>query len=724
MKGNLLKICVFAMLCLMTSTYLSAAVTTVANTDELKQIVTTSRDSVRFTGELTVQEALNDKFIAFDDNGYVLIHYNVWSTFTPLEVGDVVAIDTIVLFQNNQSNVATLLLNKDYMISKVRKVSAGAELREPVEATVAGIKDVDAYNLEYVKLSDVSYFKKDMGWKQEHYIISGNDTIMMTNETGDIVFPSKMNISGYTWRSNKVAVFYFVNANGIEATEIDNLAVLRDSKAVEGVNLVGAKMLVTSRKPLAKGNLYRMQFGDYQPFGVQFVDTANVLDVNEGDSVALSGEVDYTPFSFIEDDGVWDSAVPALMFVSKGSAVTATRLSGGNRPLYYSYSLYEAADLFKYAQNAVITVNNSGVFFSTEELIEKGFVGLAIADNSAKYDTVLVDAQYFVEANSPTTGMVSGHLLQDYNERGEYYYAIVPRSAADFIADTVVFSSIADMIESGTPEIFTVLYRYTGAATITAKIVVTVGDDDFNYVFIEDETGALYINSGKTDNVKFGVGQTITNICGRFNGVVPARETNPAEPAYMELLMGDGIAEVTPAVEIVADDVDVAALIDGSIDNASNLVRLKNVMIKQSAEEDGVVYYAVQGEDTVPINSMVDDIEYPLDTVVGALVGVVFQNQYNSTRLVVRSQDDVQKEYKDDDDKPEVAVELVETDTNVYVADGILVAENAQICLVDLAGRIVATGVNSIDMNNLSKQVYLAITMYGDGRNYVTKVVL
>ncbi len=700
----------------------------VANTAELKKIVTTESDSVRFTGELTVQVVKEaNQYVAFDSEGFVLVQYDVYEDFDTLAVGDVIAIDTVVVLQNNDNTVATLLLNKD-MTEKVRRVSTGADLREPVDAAIADIKDVDAANLQYVRLTNVSLYAIDLGYDFENYLVSGVDTIKVERADDNLTFPSRMNVAGFTWRTFDGVSFYVMSGDDVEALEINNLAALRGSGAVNGLNVAATKVLVTSKTPFANGNIYRMQGGEneYQPFGVQFVDTTNAINVAVGDSIALSGVINYTPFSFTEVDGLFDIAVPAMISIAENATLEATVLNSGNEPISFEYSL--GSPEFQFGQNAVIVTSTPGEFFATSELDAKGYVGYAVKFWDESFDTILVENKYYVEAGSPTTGMISGHLFAEYNAQGEYYYSVVPRSAADFISDVVEFATIAEMIEAGTPDVFTIKYRYTGAATITAAILTP---DATQYIFIEDETAALYIVNSDAQNFNFTTGQSVTGICGSFYGVEPANEEYgwPASPAYMEMSDVTTITEVTPALKISPEDVTIAQLIDGSVDYASSLVRLENVTVKEFEAEDDenggpgpraarfgdYDYYFYQGEDSIFAESMTI-INYPLDEALENIIGVVFQNPNSDPQIIIRSQEDLNKE-------EEVAVEVVEADANVYVAEGIVVAEGAQIYLVDVAGRLIATGVNSIDMNNLPKQVYVAITMYGDGKNYVTKVV-
>ena len=143
---------------------------------------------------------------------------------------------------------------------------------------------------------------------------------------------------------------------------------------------------------------------------------------------------------------------------------------------------------------------------------------------------------------------------------------------------------------------------------------------------------------------------------------------------------------------------------------ASKLVKLTNFTYKKVEEtvQDETVtrHFKYQGADSMAVDA---SFEWQEDK--SEIVGNYYLNGYYTSVIPVVKV------------KAPVAVDKVEADNMLFVADNVIYAQGAEIEVYDLMGRLIVTGDDMVAIENMNQNIFIVKTKYFDGQMFVTKIV-
>ena len=288
---------------------------------------------------------------------------------------------------------------------------------------------------------------------------------------------------------------------------------------------------------------------------------------------------------------------------------------------------------------------------------------------------------------------------------------VTPISEDGFMADSYAFESIAEMLEFGAPMLDVVNYELKNAVTITGiETILPVGADDQiqNIIFVADATGSLLLK-GVTE---YKVGDAISKVSGFYsaainsyvaqNGVINFGVSN------FLLLDTTGVEFVSVAEAVEPVEVTIAQLL-ASDEYASKLVKLIDFTYKKVEEvvQDTVVdrLFIYQGTD-----SMAVDGSFELQEDKSVLVGNYYLNGFYTSVIPYMNAG------------LSTMVETIIEDDKLFVANNTIYAQDSAIEVYDVMGRLLATGVNAVCVENCAQSIFVVKTIRLDGVVFVTKV--
>lgn len=363
-----------------------------------------------------------------------------------------------------------------------------------------------------------------------------------------------------------------------------------------------------------------------------------------------------------------------------------------------------------------------GKFVQKEAWTAKGFCGMVFTDG-AKSDTLAVALEYYVAAGSPDSAVVRGFVGADLtiDVAAKSYSVITPRSAEDFMSPLQEFDNIRAMVNAGKAASSAILYKVNSPMTITG--VSTIQGEmgmNINVIFVTDSTASLELQNimENREDFTYTTGNTFKGLSGVYvQGFAKPDYADYARANSMTFSSIDGVEAVTPAVEVNPVTVTLIQLLE-SDKYASSLVRLENLTYKKVVFEDdfgplsvnGTItkYFLCQGADSIEVGG-----KFTINNKVNSIVGNWYLDSF-AAKLYPRTQEDIESEV--------VAVDNVYADEKLYVQNGNIVAEGATIYLFDITGRLVAQGVNSVNIANLPQSIFVATTVYENGKMFSTKV--
>ena len=345
----------------------------------------------------------------------------------------------------------------------------------------------------------------------------------------------------------------------------------------------------------------------------------------------------------------------------------------------------------------------------TAEQKEHNIAPATLASIYGDLSMILLDLTYMPENGSKfvVTGILDVPLWMGKANKT----TIVPLSEKGFMADSYEFENIASLVEFGAPISSVVNYQLKNAVTITGvETIRPVGDEDQiqRVIFVTDETGSLMLKGSTSCKV----GDAISEVSGYYVAAVATTIldggfVNFGAAEYLELDT-TGVECVAGAITIEPIEVTIAQLI-ASDEYASKLVKLTDFTYKAVEEvvQDETVmrHFIYQGTD-----SMAVDASFELQEDKSEIVGNYYLNGYYTSVIpVVKAGNPV-------------VVDDVMTDNTVFVTNNTIYAQDAEIEVYDVMGRILAIGVNAVSIENASQMVFVVRTKYADGQVFVTKV--
>jgi hypothetical protein len=332
------------------------------------------------------------------------------------------------------------------------------------------------------------------------------------------------------------------------------------------------------------------------------------------------------------------------------------------------------------------------------------------------------DTKIYVDiANKPSTignsfilnGCIEIPLWQEKSARTY----IVPLSEKDFTSDLLQFDNIMSVISYGAHANSAIKYQINSDMTVTnATTIAAVGeeDNDQDVIFVSDGTASLML-IGWTPT-KYALGDIITNVVGTYSDFRNTQVTTAGEldfgvgrRLYLDSAMTYEIKKGERVAPIYTRETTIAELLENE-EWASSIVRISDFTFDTIVEvvQDVTVenYYIYQGSDSIAVDSSfaaVKDNPY---------VDLIYYLNGFYTRLmpyagVING----------------VPVDNVFVDDELFVADGIVYAQGAEIEVYDVMGRLVACGMDKVNVGADNRTIFVIRTKYSDGQMFVTKVV-
>lgn len=294
---------------------------------------------------------------------------------------------------------------------------------------------------------------------------------------------------------------------------------------------------------------------------------------------------------------------------------------------------------------------------------------------------------------------------------------IIPLSEKDFSSDLLQFDNIMSVVSYGAHANSAIKYQINSDMTVTnATTITAVGeeDNDQDVIFVSDGTASLML-IGATPT-KYVVGDVITNVVGNYSDFRETQITTAGEldfgvgrRLYLDSAMTYEIKKGEKVAPIYTREATIAELLENE-EWASSIVRISDFTFDTIVEvvQDVTVenYYIYQGSDSIAVDSSfaaVKDNPY---------VDLIYYLNGFYTRLmpyagVING----------------VPVDNVFVDDELFVADGIVYAQGAEIEVYDVMGRLVACGMDKVNVGADNRTIFVIRTKYSDGQMFVTKVV-
>ena len=323
---------------------------------------------------------------------------------------------------------------------------------------------------------------------------------------------------------------------------------------------------------------------------------------------------------------------------------------------------------------------------------------------------ILLDLTYLPKSGSSfiITGILDIPLWMKKSDKP----VIVPLSEKGFMANSYSFNSIAEMVTFGAPTSSVISYGLNNPVTITGVDTISaVGDEDQTQyiIFVADETGSLLLKG----TTSYNVGDAITSITGFYSDAVKSSISNDGiinfgVSNYLEL-DSTGVELVsTEAIKIKPIEITIAQLLSTD-EYASKLVKLTNFTYKAIEEvvQDVTVtrHFIYQGTDSIAV-----DASFELQEDKSEIVGNYYLNGYYTSIIPTI-------EIKNID-----AIENITSDNALFVTNSVIYAENAEIEVYDIMGRLIIAGHNAVAIESANHNILIVKTKYIDGQVYVTKI--
>ena len=294
---------------------------------------------------------------------------------------------------------------------------------------------------------------------------------------------------------------------------------------------------------------------------------------------------------------------------------------------------------------------------------------------------------------------------------------IIPLSEKDFATDMMSFSNIQEIIDYGVHKNPIVKYKITGDLTITGiQKIQAVGEEDqarnLSFVFVCDETSHIMLAGDLGGGYK--VGNVITNVEGSYSEIRKTQITTAGERDFgvarflsLDSTSTSVIEMGSLATTVTPKEVTIAELLSDE-ELASSVVRISDFTYDTVVEvvQDIVVenYYIHQGTDSIAVDSSFVTIKND------SIIDVIYCLNGFYTRLFPYTPEKI------------VATNNVFVDNSLFVYNDVVYANNAYIEVYDLMGRLLASGLNAVFVDDI-ESVLIVRTKYSDGQTFVTKVV-
>ena len=723
---------------LLTNIFANAEIASISTIADAKKL--NSGDTIYFTGELTLQYVSNSisgfSYFAFDANDeFVRLRCFYWpellGTDKQLYVGNNIKISGELVFLNDDNSCATFDITSETM--QTIEVTGVGFRKIPTIVTIEELNaDSDKeYNANFVSIENAkveSVLDFTISPFPITKIVVGESSIGFTMEGVMTEFPAKANIIGYVDYENGQPKLYIPQFDGfVEPVAFDNISGMKNFRGQLGYEDVEfiSNVLVTDVQTTDTAYIYRVQKHDVSgnPSALQMVVPKSLnLVYQTGDSVAFNVKGYYISAIYEECAGAIDKMTSSMFRVE--SNIATTRISQNNSILLSSYLSLIVDDIEEYwtkYDNCLVTTLK-GKVITSEELTAAGCIALRLKNEVAgKYDTVLVANTYYAEAGSPKEAIVCG-FVGGYQYGENTYSALIPRSKYDFLSELMEFDNIAAMRTAGPTPSRDISYKLNSPMAITGFSSVTDNGYTTYMIFVQDETGYMQFNHNSKkvqDGLK--IGDVITGATGFYVGYSGSSyytEDFGYVFATAPALEIEASSIVTSDKQYTAKPVEIT-LAELNDSYASQLIKVRNVTYQKSivilSTEDKELPIIRQGK---VFWSILDD-SYEYATEMGSVTGVYFLYS-KLTRIIPRSQEDIVVEgYQ----KP-VDVENIEVDNNLFVQNNIVYAEGATIEVYDVIGRMIAEGIDAVDVANISSSVIIVKTTYFVNTQFVTKLII
>lgn len=722
-----LKNLIFLSAFLLVNIFALNAATEVATIADAKKLA--SETKINFTGELTLQyvsviEGGSD-YYAFDkNNDFVCLRCYNWMALTenmPLKNGDKIKISEEITYVNDDNNSITFSITTK-AVKTITCVGSG-DIQDPIVITMEDLKNdtEKKYSAKFVKLQGVSVesiVDPIVSPFPIYKIVYGEISLDYSMDLLETTFPSIADVSGFVYYVDGNPALFIPQSEGyIKASAystVDGLKMMEGDVVYEDIAFNG-KVLVTDVRELGSNIVYVAQGNNFsgQPAAVEMLiaKSENVVCA-VGDSVVFNVEGSYRPAYY--EVGSLDKLTSARFTIEKVNEISV--LSKNNKVNFISFGdVFTEKGWTKYDNCLVITAKGEVVLH--DRFTSIGCFGLKIRNEVLNvYDTIPVVDTYYKEAGSLTSVVMRG-FVYGLEVNGVSYAVLLPRSKADFLKDLVEFDDIATMKAAGKSPSIDISYKVKSDMVITGFASEKFDVGIFYHIFAQDASGAIQLNHQSAEiQKKYKVGDVITNVVGYYTSGGKSYEKNnsvyyASAPALdvKTIEASDEQYVVTP-VEVSLADLDDSY--------ASKLVKIKNVTYNSADKvmlngEEIEKPTINQGKNWTIVS---DEYEYAAE--MGSVTGVYYLSGV-LTKLIPRSQNDiVTTGYQ----KP-VAIENVSADNNLFVKNNVVYAEGATIEVYDVMGRIIASGVDNVAIDNINNSVIIVKTTYFNNMQFVTKLV-
>lgn len=585
------------------------------------------------------------------------------------------------------------------------------------EVTVANlVADLDAYKGSVISLKDVEVITK--GFTNVLSQDGGSTTIKCQFygvNASDI--PAKVNITKAIIANNRIEIptdGYEVAGLGYE--DIKSLKVAYKGKTGANEVNVNLKALVLKREEIDGKLYFVIESGEgnaavyHSATRVAIVNPDAAANVVAGDSILLTAKgALYT--SYAESSNSYNASI-----LSIEGDYTVEILNTGNKIRYFNVNIADVLGSPEQYEFLPVLIEETITFVSGATEEEQAH-GVTKATASYVVDDVETKAQFLVDATlSPNKdknvwvirGIVDYPLWKSTSKTP----VITPISAEGFISTVQEFESIAEMVEKGASLSSVISYELVNPVTITGiETIKPVGDEDQiqQIVFVADATGSLLLRG----NVPYNVGDAIKSVSGRYADLI---QSSILESGGINFGVANNIQLDATGVELVEGqaikvepiEVTIAQLI-ASDEYASKLVKLSNLkykVIEEVVQDETVLHhYIYQGNDSIAVDASFGSQEDKT-----SIVGNYYLNGYY-TRVIPF----------DATSKP-VSVDNLATDVTLFMQNGVIYAQGAEVEVYDVMGRLVAFGVDVVSVENNNQNIFIVKTKYSDGQVFVSKI--
>lgn len=655
---------------------------------------------VHYTGTATTTFYGVGGILIEDETGYLYIKNSMLSEFGSSEVRTNMQITEIIgtfysATEEDMSHINVTSRN----IPKIKITNSDATF----SLTDITVEELTSNPLKYecqpVRLSDIKVINNGYSYS------IGNEEKSITLVAGwDVQIPTRGTFEGY-YGNNGTLGFIIPSAKHVTATAYNTLSDIKNAYESSSPNALEIEeaMLVNHIRTNSDGSalIYAQQTDIYQTtvgIVLKIEDYNNLSNtINVGDSIKGIKGV-YSAFTADDDNKVIGSTMTittdnakSIKTINKNNQLNFTQIDDLEYIIGWGLKNYEA----------LLAVTPKGKI-EKKDIDGKSKHTLQIND---KYIIIEgVDCSKFEGENVAVVGTIDAGLINS----GET--SIILSSEKDILATAYTFNTIKEMIDAGQPLATGVTYTLSNNVIVTHVYSWKVDKLNVYGVFVQDETGGLYIQS--QSKFDFVAGDLINGISGTYH-------TYEYAAPYLDLKSTTTLQKISSnnLNSINYEEVTMATLASNPDKYASQIVKITKVghgtREVSNYGETEKQNYLYQDKDTM-IYEIWNYTLYDLNNI----IGVFDYGSYRSFSIIPLSQSHIEQYVESSIDNQTIS-------NNIFIQNEMIFAKDAiKINLYDINGKILTSSNNDkICINNLNHGIYIVRAIYANGNISTSKII-